>query len=123
MERKPEPTGNGEADAEGSGASAPEEGSALERHLSIVFRESTLWPVLAAATGIFVTLGATLMLLAVKDRNVFAGAALLLLAGMSVDVTYRDLSRGRLGVVSRGLLALWTLSGAVAALVVWFDVF
>jgi hypothetical protein len=61
---------------------------------------------------------ATLLLLAVGDRNLAAMAALLALGWMSVDATLRQLrSRGRLGLVGGSILAIWGLGigAAIAA--------
>lgn len=76
-------------------------------------------PVALVAAGCFTTIGAGVLLAALWARNLPAIAALVLLAGMSIDALLRDRRRrGRLGLASRLVLALWALSvaAAVAAL-------
>jgi hypothetical protein len=90
----------------------------VERWIEPYFRDSSLWPVLVVMAAILVTLVATLLLLAVGDRNLAAMAALLALGWMSVDATLRQLrSRGRLGLVGGSILAIWGLGigAAIAA--------
>ena len=61
------------------------------------------------------------MLAALRARNLPASAALVLLAGMSLDALLRDrrkrgpLGLGGLGLTSRLVLGLWALSLAAAA--------
>jgi len=81
--------------------------------------DSTLVPVALVAVGCFTAIGAGVLLAALWDRNLPAIAALVLLAGMSLDALLRDRRRrGRLGLASRLVLTLWGLSlaAAVAAL-------
>jgi hypothetical protein len=90
----------------------------VEQWIEPYFRDSSLWPVLVVMAAILVTLVATLLLLAVGDRNLAAMAALLALGWMSVDATLRQLrSRGRLGLVGGSILAIWGLGigAAIAA--------
>ena len=78
--------------------------------------DSTLVPVALVAAGCFTAIGAGVLLAALWARNLPAIAALVLLAGMSIDALLRDRRRrGRLGFASRLVLALWVLSGAAAA--------
>ena len=87
----------------------------FERWIAPYFRDSSLWPVLVAAAAILVTLLATLLVLAVGDRNLAAIAALLGVAWMSADATLRELrSRRRLGPLGIAILALWLLGAAAA---------
>ena len=90
--------------------------SDFERWIEPYFRDSALWPVLAVAVAILITLLATVLVLAVADRNLAAMAALLALGWMSADATLRELrSRRRLGLVGAAVLVVWAL-GAAAAL-------
>ena len=87
-----------------------------DRWIEPYFRDPSLWPVLAVAIAILVTLVAAVLLLAVVDRNLPAAAALLLLAWMSGDATLRQLrARGRLGLAGRLVISVWAL-GVLAAL-------
>ena len=86
----------------------------LADHLLEYVREPMLWPVLLVALGIFVTLGTAALLAALFPHNLFALAALLVLAAVSADAVIRELRSRGLGPVSGALLALWGLSGACA---------
>ena len=87
----------------------------LERWIEPYFRDSTLWPVLAVAAAIAVTLVASLLVLAIADRNLAAMAGLAALAWMSADATLRRLrSRRRLGPIGASILAVWALAAAAA---------
>jgi len=89
--------------------------SDFERWIEPYFRDSSLWPVLVVAAAIVVTLVATILVLAVGDRNLAAMAALLAFAWMSADATWRELrSRRRLGLVGAAILAVWVLGAAAA---------
>ncbi len=126
MERETEPTPAERSEPVQVGAREPDRGeeqSGFEGHLAEFFRDSALWPVLVAAGGIFVTLGATVLVLAVRERNLFAMAALVIVLVVSADVTIRDLSRRRLGLASGILVALWTLSAMAAYGIVRLGVF
>ena len=101
---------------------APED-RALDRWLSPYFTDSTLFPVVLVAAAVGVTLGSTLLLLAVVERNFFAAAALFVLAGVSVDVVYRDLKRRRFGLLSRIVAGFWALSTLGAAAAIRWGVF
>lgn len=87
----------------------------FERWIEPYFRDSSLWPVLVVAAAILVTLLATLLVLAVGDRNLAALAALLALVWMSVDATLRQLrAHRRLGWVGAAIVAVWLLGAAAA---------
>jgi hypothetical protein len=89
--------------------------SDFERWIEPYFRDSSLWPVLGVAAAIAVTLVATILVLAVGDRNLAAMAALLALVWMSGDATLRELrARRRLGLVGAAILAVWVLGAAAA---------
>jgi hypothetical protein len=90
----------------------------LDQHLGVFFRDPSLWPVLVVSALIFVTLGASALALALRERNLFAAGALAVLLVVSGDLVQRDLRRRRLGLASRALLALWALSALAAALAV-----
>lgn len=81
--------------------------------------EASLWPVLAVVIGSGGAFSAALIVLAVLDRNPFAAAALLLIAGMTVDVVYRARSRPsyRNGALLLGLI--WLLGLVFTGLAVW----
>ena len=83
-------------------------------HLLEYARDSTLWPVLLVAIGIFATIGTAVLIAALRKRNPFAVLALLVLLGLTADVAYRELRSGGFGPISGGLLLLWGLSAAGA---------
>jgi hypothetical protein len=88
----------------------------LDDWLRPYFTDSTLVPVALVAAGCFTALGGGIIAWAVRGRSLAAIAALVLLAGMSADWLLRDRRRrGRLGLASRCVLALWALSAAAAA--------
>jgi len=100
------------------------EASRFERWIGPFFRDASLWPVLAVATAIFVTLGTAVVLLAAVDRNLFAVGALFVLGLVSFDVAWRDRRGGRFGLASRCLLGYWILVAACAFAVArtgWFQ--
>lgn len=96
-----------DSERETSGADSPDSPEERRRRepdhwLEPIFSDSTLWPLLLVMLLILVTLGAALLLLALADRNLFAMAALAVVAIVSVDVCRHDLgsagwagSRGR----------------------------
>jgi hypothetical protein len=94
--------------------------SDFERWIEPYFRDSTLWPVLLVAAAILTTLLATVLVLALADRNLAAMAALLALGWMSVDATLRVLrARRRLGLVGASILGVWLLAAAAALAARW----
>ena len=91
----------------------------LDDWLRQFITNGALVPVALVAAGCFAAIGAGVLLAALWVRNLPAIAALVLLAGMSIDALLRDRRRrGRLGLASRLVLTLWGLSvaAAVAAL-------
>lgn len=95
----------------------PEQGGEPRRladHLLEYVRDSTLWPVLLVAVAIFVTLLAAVLLAALRQRNLFAVTALVVLAGVSADAVARELRRGAARVVTSMLAGLWALAIAAA---------
>jgi hypothetical protein len=76
--------------------------------------------VLLVAAAILTTLLATVLVLALADRNLAAMAALLALGWMSVDATLRVLrARRRLGLVGASILGVWLLAAAAAIAARW----
>jgi hypothetical protein len=88
----------------------------LDAWLREFLANGALQPVALVAAGCFTAIGAGIVLAALRARNLAALAALVLLAGMSLDALLRDRrKRGRLGLASRLVLGLWALSAAAAA--------
>ena len=86
----------------------------LEQHLLVYVREPTLWPVLAVAVLIAGTLGATVIVFALEQRNLFALAALAILIVASGHALLGDLRERRFGTPSWIVVGLWLASGGVA---------
>lgn len=96
---------------------------AVDRHLSIFYRDSTLWPVLVVVVGAAATLGGSMLVLAVRERNPYSLVALAVLAWISVDLVWRDLSQRRFGVASRSVLLLWGVAAGVGLLATRMQLF
>jgi len=79
-------------------------------------QDSLLWPVLAATVLSLAAVGAAALVAAVQDRNLYAMAAVALIAGLTVFGLEEPLRRRRLGTLGILVLSLWLLSavGAVA---------
>lgn len=87
----------------------------LESFLS----EPSLWPVLIVILGSGGAFGAAAIVLAVVDRNPFAGAALLLILGMSVDLMFRARRETGFRNIARLVALLWMSAIAFTGLAVW----
>lgn len=96
---------------------------AVDRHIAVFYRDSTLWPVLVVAIAAALSLGGAAMLFAVRERSPYALAALALLAWMSVDAVWRDLAHRRFGVASRAIVGLWLGAAGAAWLAAHLGIF
>jgi hypothetical protein len=90
------------------------DGPGLDRWIRPFFSDLALRPVLIVLVIVVTTLGAAVILLAVRGRSYAALAALLLVAWASADAVWSDLRRRRLGPASGLIAALWLLSGLCA---------
>ena len=81
--------------------------------------EPSLWPVLIVMLGSGGAFGAAALILAVVDHNPFAGAALLLIVGMSVDVGLRARRQPGYRNIARLIGLVWASALGFAALAVW----
>ena len=81
--------------------------------------EASLWPVLAVVVGSGGAFAAMMLILALVDRNPFAGVALILVLGMTVDVLFRARRRTGYRNGARLLLLVWGMGIAFAGLAVW----
>ncbi len=116
----PDETGGDEADPARESEPGTEDGMPSPNEiLGTLFAESTLWPLLIVILGSLGSFGAALLVLALADRNVFAMAALALLAGMTVDVVVRSRSRPTLRNAARLLGLLWGVAAGLAGLAHW----
>lgn len=94
----------------------------LDEHLSVFFGETTLWPVLIVLVASLGAMGAAAIVLAFGDRNPFAAIALLLVAGMTVDLGWRARRRRELRRVAASVAVLWLASGLMAAAALYFGI-
>lgn len=100
--------------------SDPEEPPGVDRFLRPYVEDPALWPILVILVVTLVMFLAVALLLAVRGRNAFAIAALLILAWMSVDPVVRA---RRLGTTGRLALVVWALAAAAAAAAVWLGLY
>lgn len=91
------------------------EAGGVERWVAPFLRDSMLWPVTFVAIASSVTLGAALILLAFRDRSLFALAGVGVLALVTLELLVRGARRRRLGLGGSALLGWWVLSAAAAA--------
>ena len=118
----PDPHDPNRRDDEGAPPEAEPRG--VERWLLPYFTDSTLWPVTIVLLAALSMFGAVALLLALGDRNLFAMAALAILAVGSVEGLVRDVRRRRrLGAVSILILAVWLLSALVAVAASYYGLF
>jgi hypothetical protein len=94
----------------------PEEsGDWVDRYFLPFVREPTLWPVLIVVIGHAAAFITPVILIGVRDRGVFALAALLAVAGLSLSVVRFELrERGGIGGLTAVLAAVWITSAALA---------
>ena len=112
-------------DAPEPAASEPEagDGSSGDRLLATFFEDASLWPILFVMVATFATFGAALVLLALKDRNLFALAWLAILVTASGVEVVGDLRQRRFGPVCRLIVSLWVLSSIGAGIAGWYGLF
>jgi hypothetical protein len=104
----------------GKAGAAPhaEETSFIEQRLLPVLGETTLLPLWLVVAGHIIAFVVPTLLLALRDRRFAAQAALLLLVFLSGSAIRAEIrQRGRMGLVSGLVLALWIASvgAAIAA--------
>lgn len=89
---------------------------AVDRHLAVFYRDSTLWPVLSVVVGAVAALGGFTLVLALRERNPYSLVVLAIVGWISADLVWRDLRRRRFGPASRVVLLLWAVAGGAALL-------
>jgi len=102
------------ASAESEQTEETEGASAGTDHLANILEETSLWPLLLVglfSTGAF---GASMIVLAFGDRNPFAAAAFLLVAGMTIDVLVRARRRKELRTIAKFIILFWVVSSGLA---------
>jgi len=88
--------------------------SADTDHLGDILEETSLWPLLLVVLFSTGTFGAGMIVLAVVDQNPFAAGALLLVAGMTIDVLVRARRRKALRTIAKFIILFWVVSGGLA---------
>ncbi|MBJ20528.1 MAG: hypothetical protein GY910_06365 [bacterium] len=91
----------------------------VDELLASFLSEGSLLPVLIVALGSGGAFGAALLILTIVDRNPFAGVALLLVAGMTVDVSLRARREEGFRNIKKFVGLLWASSLAFSALALW----
>ena len=97
----------------------PEFPSNANELLDTLFTDLALRPVLIVMLISVGTLGAGLLVLGFGDRNYFALAALLLLAGMTIDVSVRARSSVSYRILAKAILLLWSAAILLALVAVY----
>jgi hypothetical protein len=95
----------------------------FERFVAPFFEEPTLWPVLFVLAAHAVLIGAVVLALGLRTRNVFALGALAVAIAMSADVLIRRWRAGVFGRIGWSVVSLWVLSTISAVLATRFDFF
>ncbi len=94
--------------------SEPDAERPFDRWIRPYFSDPSLWPVMLVLAAVLTTFGGVLLLLAFAERNLFAQAALALLALMSADGLRPSLRQRRLGLGAGLILGSWATSGLAA---------
>jgi pimeloyl-ACP methyl ester carboxylesterase len=117
--RVDEPNSNEEPESRSADDSGPEDLPDVNELLDTLFTDRSLWPLLTVFGISLGALGAAALVLALGDRNVFAAGALLLLAGMTIDVCLRARRRPSYRVLAKAILLLWTSATVLALIAVY----
>lgn len=91
----------------------------LDELIGTFFSEASLLPIVVVVLGSGGAFGAALLVMTAVDRNPFAMGALVLLAGMTVDISLR--ARKEAGFRNLALLVglVWAASVLLALLAAW----
>lgn len=87
----------------------------FSEHLLEYLRDPSLWPVMLVSLAIFVTLGATILLVALRSRNRFVLLGLIALIGITIDAVVREIRARGPGPTCALAAVLWGLSALAAA--------
>ena len=97
----------------------PEDGPSANELLDTLFTDTALWPLLTVILISGGAIGAGILVLAFGDHNYLAAAALLLLAGMTIDVSVRSRREPSYRILAKAVLALWASAIALALVAVF----
>jgi hypothetical protein len=81
--------------------------------------ETSLLPIVVVVLGSGGAFGAALLILTAVDRNPFAAGALVLLAGMTVDVCLRARKEARFRNIALLIGMVWASAVVLAGVAVW----
>ncbi len=109
---EPDETPNESAESEQT--EETEGASAETDYLANILEETSIWPILLVVLFSTGTFGAGMIVLAIGDRNPFAAAALLLVAGMTIDVLVRARCRTELRTIAKFIILFWVVSSSLA---------
>jgi hypothetical protein len=98
---------------------SPEDFPSVDALIGNFMSETSLWPVLTVAIGSAGALGAAMLILTVVDRNPFAGAALLLVFGMSVDLFIQGRRKTAYRHIARFVGLIWCAAIVFAGIAIW----
>lgn len=130
MDEEEEPREEIREEGEADGAHANEaerrededEFPTLDELIGTFFSEASLLPVVVVVLGSGGAFGAALLVLTALDRNPFAAAALILIAGMTVDISLRARKDARFRNLALLIGMVWAASVVLAGVAVWTGV-
>ena len=114
-----EPDSGAEPETQRPEHEGPEDLPSANGFVETVLTDKALWPLLTVILISLGAIGAGVLVLALGDRNVFAAAALLLLAGMTIDVSVRARRQPSYRMLAKAVLALWASAIALALVAVF----
>ncbi len=100
-------------------AGADDEFPSLDELIGTFFSEASLLPIVVVVMGSGGAFGAALLVMTVVDRNPFAMGALVLLAGMTVDISLRARKEASMRNLALLIGLVWAASVALALLAAW----
>ena len=91
----------------------------LDELIGTFFEEASLLPIVVVVLGTGGAFGAALLILTGVDRNPFAAAALILIAGMTVDISLRARKEASFRNIAMLIGMVWLSSVALAGVAIW----
>ncbi|MFP6655483.1 MAG: hypothetical protein VCB25_07630 [Myxococcota bacterium] len=100
-------------------SSSPDEFPSLDEFVGNFINDASLWPILFVAIASAGAFGAAMIVLAGWDHNPFAAAALLLTAGITIDVFIQARRKAKPRNVAKIIGLIWCASIGLAGLAIW----
>ncbi len=91
----------------------------LDELIGTFLGETSLLPIVIVVLGSGGAFGAGLLILTATDRNPFAAAALVLIAGMTVDISLRARTEPNFRNIALLIGMVWLSSVALAGVAIW----